>query len=799
MSIPHRIGKYEIRRELGKGSMGIVYEGLDPLIERPVAVKVVREDSLDPGQVPELLGRLKREAQAAGRLSHPGIVAIYDYGEDETQTGGHVAYIAMELVDGQDLKVLLDAGRVFGVDEISRMMLDVLAALQHAHQRGVTHRDIKPGNVMLLADGRAKVTDFGIARLDASDLTRTGTVIGTPQYMAPEQLLGLEVDGRTDLYACGVLLYQLLTGTKPFSGGYATIVQKVLNEYPEPPTSLRPGLGPDWDTVVRKAMAKQADDRYVDADEFAAAISAALAGTDLPAAALHLPTRTMPMARADASSTWRRAPPATAPLAAAAATAPSTATIGRRGMAIGAVLAVGAAAVAAVLMLRPAAPGGAAVGAVPPSAPASPAQVMAAASTAPAATAPVPEPTPAPVAPPVAPSAPVAVASGARPEGNATLRPATPATSLAPSAPPPVAAAAAAGPTASAPAAVAGKAVAAASQPAPVRAASAPLTPPPALAPSAEWQQRLAAVEGIGPTMHLAQALAALLDIRRREDLQRLADAEALLRRQAPQHALAMGVQDGWLVFASRARPRTDAATLLATRACLAYRAQPCRAVAVNAEFRRAAFVEVAAGLGARPVADVRRALLATLDRVLATLPSASAANTASASAPPAGPDASAGPSMPAAGMPAPAPLVTPAVEWADAYSALRARRGQWALGGALATLLHARAPDEVEVLDRFDASMKRLPWKSALALGEQNGYIVLGFAWRESKREWAADTALKACARTSTTPCHVVFADGDVVDSGLLAFAESLGAKPQAAVRQAFVRRLARAMPGSN
>ena len=185
MHAPERLGKYLIRRELGRGAMGVVYEGYDPMIERAVAIKVLRLDEADPHLAAELRMRFRREAQAAGRLGHPGIVGVYEYGED---AGADATFIAMELVRGRDLKSLFDSGRRFTLAETGRLMAELLAALQHAHERGVVHRDVKPGNIILLDDGGVKVADFGIARLDTSELTQLGSVLGTVSHMSPEQL-----------------------------------------------------------------------------------------------------------------------------------------------------------------------------------------------------------------------------------------------------------------------------------------------------------------------------------------------------------------------------------------------------------------------------------------------------------------------------------------------------------------------------------------------------------------------------------------------------------------------------------
>src|SRR5690349_17507306 len=206
MQAPERLGKYQIRRELGRGAMGVVYEGHDPFIERAVAIKVLRLDESNAELAAELRMRFRREAQAAGRLGHPGIVAVYEYGEDAAAGS---AFIAMELVRGRDLKSLFDANTRFTLEETGRLMDELLAALQHAHERGVVHRDIKPGNIIMLDGGGLKVADFGIAKLDTSELTQLGSVLGTVSHMAPEQLTGEIVDRRSDLYSCGVILYQL--------------------------------------------------------------------------------------------------------------------------------------------------------------------------------------------------------------------------------------------------------------------------------------------------------------------------------------------------------------------------------------------------------------------------------------------------------------------------------------------------------------------------------------------------------------------------------------------------------------
>jgi serine/threonine-protein kinase len=195
-----KLGKSLIRRELGKGAMGIVYEAFDPLIERTVAIKTIRPEQLNKSQAAEILARFKREAQAAGRLSHPHIVGIYEYGEEQVEGREPIAYIAMEFVRGRELRDYFEANERFPLPTVQRIMGEILDALEHAHERGVIHRDMKPANVIMLEQGAVKVADFGIARLESSDLTQAGSVLGTPAYMSPEQFLGQPVDKRTDIF-----------------------------------------------------------------------------------------------------------------------------------------------------------------------------------------------------------------------------------------------------------------------------------------------------------------------------------------------------------------------------------------------------------------------------------------------------------------------------------------------------------------------------------------------------------------------------------------------------------------------
>lgn len=270
--IPQKLGKYEIRRELGRGAMGIVYEAWDPMIARHVALKTVRREQLERSEAEEILSRFQREAQAAGRLNHPNVVAVYDFGEAADGT----AFIAMEYVEGKELKDYFDSQERFALEEVVRLMRELLGALGHAHAHGIVHRDIKPANIFILKNGQAKVGDFGIARIESSNLTQAGSVLGTPAYMSPEQFMGQRVDGRSDLFSAGVILYQFLSGEKPFAGQLTTIMHKVLKEDPIAPSELNVQIPHVFDAVVRKAMAKRPDERYQTALEFSNALQAAL-------------------------------------------------------------------------------------------------------------------------------------------------------------------------------------------------------------------------------------------------------------------------------------------------------------------------------------------------------------------------------------------------------------------------------------------------------------------------------------------------------------------------------------------
>ena len=300
------LGKYEIKRPLGRGAMGTVYEGWDPIIARRVAIKTVRlPDSADP-ETEDALARFRREAQAAGRLTHPNIVAVFDYGETND-----LAYIVMEFVDGPPLKELLDKQERFALADTVRVMHDLLAGLQFSHERGVVHRDIKPANVMLTSSGQAKIADFGIARIESSSMTQAGTLLGTPAYMSPEQFMGQVVDARTDIYSTGVLLYQMLTGERPFEGSMSAIMHKALNTEPPAPSQLSVTAPPSFDAVVRRAMAKRPEDRFASASAFAEAMQTALANPAEPAVRADETTMVVAPPPGAAAATPRTIPVAT--------------------------------------------------------------------------------------------------------------------------------------------------------------------------------------------------------------------------------------------------------------------------------------------------------------------------------------------------------------------------------------------------------------------------------------------------------------------------------------------------------
>jgi serine/threonine-protein kinase len=283
LKVPERLGKYPITGVIGRGAMGIVFKGYDPVIKRPVAIKTIRKELLEDDDVGSsvaasgasgqyasdtLSSRFQREAQAAGALNHPGIVSVYEYGED-----ANYAFIAMELVEGNNLRDYIANGTSFDEQDTVSIMSQLLDALHYAHNSTVWHRDIKPANIMVMSNGRIKLTDFGIARLESADRTRTNVIMGTPGYIAPELYLGGHVGHRMDIFAAGVVFYQLLARKSPFRGGPEAIMHDVCYHDPEAASKADPAhRWPQYDAIVTRAIAKAPADRFQSAGEFRSAI-----------------------------------------------------------------------------------------------------------------------------------------------------------------------------------------------------------------------------------------------------------------------------------------------------------------------------------------------------------------------------------------------------------------------------------------------------------------------------------------------------------------------------------------------
>ena len=267
-----QIGRYQIVGELGRGAMGIVYKALDPAIGRTIAIKTIRlGDMTDEAERDRLRERLFREAQSAGILSHPGIVTIYDIAEHDG-----CAYIFMEFVNGPPLEKMLKHERTPDKETLLSIFRQVAVALDYAHKKGIVHRDIKPANIMIHEDGTSKITDFGVAKILSQSMTVAGTMMGTPSYMAPEQIQGGAISGRTDQFALGVIAYAVLTGEKPFSAEYMpTLLYKIVREEPIAPQRLNPTLSPHVEAALRRALTKDPVERFESCADFVNALATA--------------------------------------------------------------------------------------------------------------------------------------------------------------------------------------------------------------------------------------------------------------------------------------------------------------------------------------------------------------------------------------------------------------------------------------------------------------------------------------------------------------------------------------------
>jgi len=307
-------GRYEVRELIGRGGMAEVYIGYDSRLSRTVAIKVLRSDL---ARDPTFQARFRREAQAAAALNHPAIVSVYDTGEDDVVTSSgdraHVPYIVMEYVEGHTVRSLLNDGAAVPIDEAVEIVIGVLSALAYSHREGIVHRDIKPGNVMLTPTGQVKVMDFGIARAmadSAATMTQTHAVVGTAQYLSPEQARGEVVDARSDIYSTGCLLFELLTGQPPFSGDSAVAVAyQHVREMPKAPSEVASDIPETLDRIVLKSLAKDREDRYPDADAMRADLEAAVRGGEVSAPAAS--TWVAAAAAADATSVIGATSPAT--------------------------------------------------------------------------------------------------------------------------------------------------------------------------------------------------------------------------------------------------------------------------------------------------------------------------------------------------------------------------------------------------------------------------------------------------------------------------------------------------------
>jgi serine/threonine-protein kinase len=266
MTEPWLLGRYEIVAELGKGAMGVVYRANDPMLNRMVAIKTINTEEAGHEGMAEYEARFYTEAKAAGGLNHPSIIIIYDIGKS-----GHLVYMAMEYIEGCELRELLAQGQPLPVVQAVDIAAQVGEGLAYAHQHQVVHRDIKPANIMITREGRAKIADFGIARMRSSETrTQTGVIMGSPKYISPEQIVGTRADHRSDIFSLGVILYECLTGATPFNGeGLSALMYQITNHDPAPPSSVNPQVPVMLDYIVAKVLAKAPEARYQSAADFA--------------------------------------------------------------------------------------------------------------------------------------------------------------------------------------------------------------------------------------------------------------------------------------------------------------------------------------------------------------------------------------------------------------------------------------------------------------------------------------------------------------------------------------------------
>jgi len=292
---PAQLGRYVIQSELGRGAMGVVYKALDSVLERPVAVKTVNI-TLEREHADKYEKRFYQEARAAGSLNHPNIVTIHDVGK-----AGDVVFMAMEYIEGVELRTLIGEGRALRVPQAVSIAAQVAEGLAYAHQRGVVHRDVKPANIMVVANGPVKITDFGIARMRGTgDLTQTGMLLGSPKYMSPEQVIGKRADHRSDIFSLGVILYEMLCGAAPFNGENVTaLMYQIVNFVPPAPGSVNDAVPQLADYIIAKMLAKPLEERYQDAAEVARD--------------LHDCERQMAASTGETQATRPPAPPATTP------------------------------------------------------------------------------------------------------------------------------------------------------------------------------------------------------------------------------------------------------------------------------------------------------------------------------------------------------------------------------------------------------------------------------------------------------------------------------------------------------